>query len=441
MQKKKKITLALFMVMVMLIFLVPNLSNASATNLQAEMELREEYGLKTDLNHVKAVVENPHPESRIFGLSLSYEEFGELSLRKDIINNARSLQKYSIGNFKDVFAGLYFDHKEGVLKIGLTDLNARQVEKKALENLFNYPSERLVFFDTKYTYDFLRKKQEEIDSHGLVNLSINLTHVSIPENKVIIGIADLNNTSHIEQLYSMFGEEHVRIIEVEDFVDEDRSARTRPLEGGLKIYFQKVDPSDGVEKWYYCTGGFSATDYNGNYFYVTNGHCADSNSAPEDFYQGSASTSSYYLIGTSDKHVYGSYSDSARIPISSSNASNKLYGGYQFTERQLATDDVVGEYVEKSGATTGLSGGFLKHKDVSITKNGVEFKNQRLANYPSDKGDSGSPVYEITNSTNKYVILKGLHHATTTYEGTTYKAYSHVGWVLYDMNLSEPVLK
>lgn len=71
----------------------------------------------------------------------------------------------------------------------------------------------------------------------------------------------------------------------------------------------------------------------------------------------------------------------------------------------------AGTYVNKWGAKTGNSGGYIKSTNVKVVDDaGKErFVNMTSVNYDSDNGDSGGIVYTLIKSSNtRYTV--GVHY-------------------------------
>lgn len=88
---------------------------------------------------------------------------------------------------------------------------------------------------------------------------------------------------------------------------------------------------------------------------------------------------------------------------------------------------MVGDEVCKSGYITNVTCGVLVQ--LNWTHSDYNMRYQRRATYASAKQDSGSPVYRTVNGNLKELV--GLHWGRA--DGSA--AYSHVGWVLHDLNL------
>jgi hypothetical protein len=74
------------------------------------------------------------------------------------------------------------------------------------------------------------------------------------------------------------------------------------------------------------------------------------------------------------------------------------------------TDTKEGDTVDKVGRTTGWTYGFVKHSCVDFSQGGDRvLRCQHLADYGSQGGDSGSPVFRITSFTNSTAQIQGTH--------------------------------
>ncbi|WP_143044347.1 hypothetical protein [Paenibacillus sp. CF384] len=181
-------------------------------------------------------------------------------------------------------------------------------------------------------------------------------------------------------------------------------------------------PKDGTT--YMCSVGFMVSDGTNKYV-VTSGHCR-----PD--------ISTYFNQGTTNlgqmpfKHQGGN-SDVGIIGGGPSNVTyqgGKIYltsttsGKYEIT--QNASEDVVGEVVRMSGASTATNSeqmGTITNKNFSVSVDGYNYTKLRLASYTSVGGDSGGTVY----NGNK---LKGInmgHSGTSAF-------YCQLEYVLIDLS-------
>lgn len=412
---------------------------------------RKSIGFSTDphLIHKLASDSKTNDSKQIYGVDLTEDEINELRFREKLAKEAVDLRNnFIIKKYNHLFGGAYIDHKDGgVLKINLVKLLNNRQAREDIQSKFPHQS-RIKFVDAQLTEIELKQVQTEIDAlmNEYTDLQIQYTDLSIPNNKVIVGIKNYTQ-ENVEYLNQMFGS-HKILIKPSNLTngEESRSAKTRPLEGGLKIDRYPF----GSSSW--CSGAFSAYSSSGSYYYITAAHCGALNTT---WYQGGTSQdyndpklTESFKIGTVTRHNYGGNSDAAAILISSTLKSNYLYGSEnsvrnKFVAKQGYTQDIVGEIVCQSGVTSGVQCGQLLSRSYSESVNGVVFSNLRKADYASNGGDSGAPIFSTQSGSRTDKVLKGVHRGyTTDFWGNRDGAmYSHVQYVLNDLGLYNAVLQ
>jgi hypothetical protein len=203
--------------------------------------------------------------------------------------------------------------------------------------------------------------------------------------------------------------------------------RVRPLQGGLQINFSN----------YLCTLGFNAGRAGVDGF-VTNSHCTDKQGGVEGtiYHQPIASDGTnrigvetvdptYFRFGVCPLGRRCRYSDSAFAQLdagvgadlgflerTSALGSIDIAGSYRIVG--TVASPLVGELLNKVGRTTGWSQGPVSNTCINVNVLGTNITMicQHLVTAQVDSGDSGSPVFRITNSpstndVNLYGILWG----------------------------------
>lgn len=221
------------------------------------------------------------------------------------------------------------------------------------------------------------------------------------------------------------------------FADTSVNEEFRPsIPGGVQIARSLTSTTE-----YVCSIGFnlknwlnSSTTDTSQYF-VTAAHCTSNVGSVNSDYMGqsdhfdpggteiidppffthteSANCPESAVCFLSDAAVFRysnpAYSQQGKIAWPSTN--NSLVVGGRLEVDGMA-DPVQGEPVYKVGRSTGRTFGNIEYPCVLLTKtDGRKFICQGLANYYSDEGDSGGPVFRLTSST------------TATALGTTYYRY------------------
>ncbi|MDF2650843.1 MAG: hypothetical protein K0Q73_6648 [Paenibacillus sp.] len=393
--------------------------NNKEIDIQNEIRLRNDLGFNTDINHVKSVASASDNQ---YGIYLNAEEKIELEKRLEIqkikLPEIKSYLKQTTIDAvyaavtEDIFGGLFIDQKSGgIVNIGFKDdINIDKIKKDIINIIGD--TKRVKFFKAIYSEKELKAIHLKIDELAQSNQSnefkILSVNTDIKNQRIEVGIQTYNPTTS-KYAQELINNEAVVVIEAQENKDMSRSAYTRPLEGGLEIYTY-----NGT-----CTGAFSAYDSTG-YYYITAGHCG---SIGNSVGQGNA------IIGNITKRSYGAYSDAAAIAISPNDASWYLYlnssRASNFNSHEGYNADNVGDYVCKSGRTTGFDCGFIQSVDYSGFWGITYFTDIRTASFQSQPGDSGSPVF--TGQTIKGV-LKGT--------AGSYAAYSHISWVMSNLSIT-----
>jgi hypothetical protein len=270
-------------------------------------------------------------------------------------------------------------------------------------------------FDAKYTIKDLELLNKELTD--IINKSGDfeelVSETSITDNKIHIYITKGKERLE-EEISKHFNIEDFKIYVVESTSIENTSRTTSydPLWGGLRINNTTASSM--------CTSAFSAYDSNGNYYYVSAGHCG---SVGDTFSQGGV------IIGNVSDSVDASGVDALLIPISSSKASTKIYDNDAYQNYVVAGgwmrgDDVVGEPVCVSGATS---------DDVDCgTFEGYTLGYARSSITSIQGGDSGAPVYNPDYMTS-FSYVKGVTKGLRSFDNK--HIYSQVSNVLKHFNL------
>ena len=101
-------------------------------------------------------------------------------------------------------------------------------------------------------------------------------------------------------------------------------------------------------------------------------------------------------------------------------------------ERQATNADVVGERTCMSGAVTGgeRCGTILYKLGQGVNDDGILIKNMRYASFDAINGDSGGSV--LNNSE-----AKGIVSCRVTYNGAVRMCYTHIGYNLSGLAVTE----
>lgn len=213
-----------------------------------------------------------------------------------------------------------------------------------------------------------------------------------------------------------------------DFPRKDVSGytdRKRPVIGAIQI---AVFKNGGI---YEATLGFPAKKKDGTKGYVTAQHFASG--IDMAIHQPTYLSNNNNLIG--DVDILGDhYADASFIEYS--NVEPKIHVGSGVTKdisgflSTTPTAGWVGWPISKSGITTGETDGIITGVGLTVDQNGWDYYNQVNATYYSEPGDSGSPVYRISN--NQLTII-GIHSGKLTNSGNS--CFSPLSGVVSDLGV------
>src|SRR5690606_32770820 len=111
-------------------------------------------------------------------------------------------------------------------------------------------------------------------------------------------------------------------------------------------------------------------------------------------------------------------------------ATGRMYGENPITTVQPKGQNVVGELVCMSGASSGFTCGEIIDTSYNYKIEDGWYYDQLRATYSRARGDSGAPVYLRVSSTT--TVLKGIHSGHSSGNAV----FSHIGWVISDHGLS-----
>jgi hypothetical protein len=255
------------------------------------------------------------------------------------------------------------------------------------------------------------------------------TDIDEGTNRLRIGVEKQAGQGMIEAKLAKLGIPHEAVIIEEtepiQLATATLSSRIRPLEGGLEIRFLRNGTT------FICTLGFGAIR-SGVRGFVTNSHCSATRGAPDGtiYHQAAILADNSNRVGSETvdpPYLPGGacpvarvcrYSDSAfvRVPYPSGPTTLSTVGYIARTTGLGSTviDDarprfriasesssvLLGMLLSKIGRTTGWSQGVVTGTCVNANVSGTIFTMlcQGVVYAPSAAGDSGSPVFQITNS-------------------------------------------
>jgi hypothetical protein len=334
---------------------------------------------------------------------------------------------------KPSFGGMFVDEKKQILYVYSKDPRREELSflRKELDDVMGsvaVPQFRIQVLPAQYGFDELKNWQEVMTAEILAIRGVVLVDVDETKNRVTVGVERLRIRRAVEDALKRLGVPRAAVnIRVTRPIRLETSLRDRhrPLVGGLQINFSGS----------LCTLGFNATRENVDGF-VTNSHCTATQGGVEAtvYHQHTESGTANrvgveivdptYVTGGAcpasrrcrrsdsafvqrDTGVNASLGGLAR-PALNSTAWN---GVDQF--RIVAEGPVlVGQSVTKVGRTLGRTQGNVSQTctNVNVLNTNITLLCQSQAGYASDSGDSGSPVFRITNSPAvNDVVLVGIH--------------------------------
>jgi len=342
------------------------------------------------------------------------------------------------------FGGMFIDEQDN-LAIYLTDLSPSVViaVEAAIRDVFGADEHLLQrpmrMLQGQYGFLQLKDWYDRMAPEVLALPGVVLTDIDEAKNRLAIGIETLGMQSQAESLLARLSIplEAVNIEETKPVEFELRNHR-RPLVGGLQIQINNFIGS-------FCTLGVIATR-GGVQGFVTNSHCTSIRGGVEGtvYHQPSprliitnqnrvgleVADPTYFTGSPCPSGRRCRYSDSAfvRVPhpsgpsvtVSKGFIARPALGSFtwngtdrfRITSELLTGNPIVGTAVTKVGRTTGRTSGTVTRACVSINvlNTNITLLCQNEASYSSSPGDSGSPVFQITNSpsTNDVRII-GIH--------------------------------
>jgi hypothetical protein len=352
------------------------------------------------------------------------------------------------------YGGHHFD-EDGNLIVVLTDLGQSQRARAALAPVLrgfqaDLPVDKrperaggqVIIREGRFSFEQLAPWRDKVSEH-LLGTQPGLIFTDLDEsgNRVVIGVeadrlAEFRNVlpGHVRALG--IPAEAVEIVPaVRPVKEQQLTDQIRPIVGGLHIDMVNQGSFLGS-----CTMGFVAT-LSGTTVMFTNSHCSASIYALDttEFYQiwptqigtewrDPGFRSCGFLSSNKCRD-----SDATAVALNWSTWSNRgrlarttFWGGPgrpatgSLTIDSSQPDWVItgkvgtseGNIVDKVGRTTGWTYGTVRHTCVDYSEGyRLILRCQHLADYGSNPGDSGSPVFRITSFGNSTVQLQGIHHS------------------------------
>lgn len=206
--------------------------------------------------------------------------------------------------------------------------------------------------------------------------------------------------------------------------ERSTTSQHRPLIGGIQVYASMLGPS---------TLSFNAIATNGIRGFVTSGHASWLN---YDVHQGGGT------VGTVLRNPQGNgyrLSDAAFVGrYTGINLRGRIYPTNLIYGRLNSTSQPVGLNIRMHGYKSGTTTGRIRSKHYTGNSAAYgELRDQILADYKDDYGDSGAPV--TYRNDEGQTIICGVHvGVVSTWLGTR-RVYSPIEHVLSELSLSREI--
>ena len=342
------------------------------------------------------------------------------------------------------------------------------VVKRAIDDVLKAsPTQRreLRLIPATYSLIQLHKWYNDMQDVAFANPHVVLTDLDEGQNRIEIGVDNLDAEQALRASVVSLGiPDKALVISLRErpipasHTLQDRASGST-MEGGYQ-----VTGSGGLG---YCTLGFN-TERSGEAGFITNGHCTESGDWDggvdgTEFHQPSSLVNST-AIGTEtidsafssdlpecDSGKVCRYSDAAFVrfasgvsynlgKIAKTNTIGSINVDHSAKFRIVAERSYysVGEIVNKVGRTTGWTRGRITDTCAPVDlPNNHRLLCQVIANVEGDFGDSGSPVFAVTNSP----AVRDVQLLGTMWGGTTSTPveiwFSPVGGIYRDLGMTD----
>ncbi|MFO7966534.1 MAG: S1 family peptidase [Archaeoglobaceae archaeon] len=344
------------------------------------------------------------------GNNIFSQNFSSQDEYKDLIEAAESVRHAKIPSW----GGTFIDSEKGVVFTYVKDVEGGRkvidaVNGKAKVFLLKgqYNKSQLKSWKNKLTEEI--KRNEELS-----NLWSG-TSPGYADNKVHVYFEELNS-SVFKELESILDKSEiplkgVLVAEQQKPEPTSRDFRFRPLIGGI----QTLTYSAG-----YCTLGFTA-ELDGVTGFITAGHCCE---LYEDVYQPDDDTDNVGFASV----VRSTYSDSCWVQART-DANFMIYNEYDPNNPYTVVGDQhyqwQGMEVCFGGQKSGEKCGYITQVNIDVSG----YKDQIVANFTCQNGDSGAPVYDNSWVTDKYIygVLWGTGGEGISYYSPIYGIENDIG--------------
>jgi hypothetical protein len=338
------------------------------------------------------------------------------------------------------FGGMYLDEERNVLYVYSWDQSAgvAAAANEALSAVFGdaRPAARIQVLPARYGFRELKQWQDRMTPNVLGMPGVVMTDIDDRSNRLTVGVESLEKKGAVEDRLFELGipGEAVNIVETPAVALEVLTTlrnRFRPIAGGQQISFRRGAST------LICTEGFNAIRA-GVAGYVTNSHCTAVQGGVNATVHHQPTIALFNLNRIGVETVDPVYFVGAPCPAGrrcrrSDSSFARRDAGVTASQGRIArplalnsinwntantfrivreADPLVGQVVTKVGRTTGRTAGVVLQTCANFNVLGTNITQlcQSRANYLSNPGDSGSPVFRIVNvpAVND-VALGGIH--------------------------------
>ena len=377
-----------------------------------------------------------------------------------------------IGRGVPEFGGMFLSEDNTVLYVYVTgnpQVLSTDVVKRAIDDVLKAsPTQRreLRLIPATYSLIQLHKWYNDMQDVAFANPHVVMTDLDEGQNRIEIGVDNLDAEQALRASVISLGiPDKALVISLRErpiLASHDLQDRASgdTMEGGYQI-------NKGAGNTGACTFGFN-TERSGEAGFITNGHCTQSGDYDggvdnTDFYQPSSDVNSTAIGTETIDPTFSSslsgcpsgkvcrYSDSAFIrfasgvsynqgKIAKTTSAGSIDVDHNAKFRIVAERSTLtqGEVIEKVGRTTGWTGGRVTDicMNVMLAANRMLLF-QAMATVHAESGDSGAPVFAVTDSP----AVRDVDLLGTMWGGTTSTPveiwFSPVGGIYRDLGMTD----
>lgn len=384
------------------------------------------------------------PRATVAMIALVGTTTTSLAVTSEVEAAAATADTQLVAAMKDVpeFGGAYVG-TDGALHVWLTKPTATGAGRARAAFA---GATTVVVHRADYTFAQLKGWHDRLA--GLLGKSgVTLTDVDDRNNRLTVGVEDPAATGkRVKASLALLGIPPAAVdIVTATPVTPTLRDRNRPLRGGVLIQYAATNATGQ------CTLGLPAIR-GGVFGFVTNSHCSSVRSSVDNglYWQSTRAAGNSDLVGAemvdppfktggtcltgercrlSDTNFVRADAEVAVGRIARPALNSTTWNGTDTFRVTNAFDTTVGNTVQKVGQATGRTQGTVVRTCASRTvrDTNITLLCQDLADYTSADGDSGAPVFEITNSpsTNDVKVV-GIHWGSSVIDNRLISTFS--GW-------------